>query len=144
MRKLEKQPENKSDTVVGIAHFRDGKILLVRNKEGEFWYLPGGKVERGESTEGCLRREVGEELGMQLEEVRYYSEFGGLTPYSKRSVRTLVYLGEISGDPKASAEITEFEWTDRPWDRKLTDITQKVVERLRDDGFFPAEEQYIR
>lgn len=49
-----------------------GEILLVRfvvpRAEGEFvfWALPGGEIEAGESETEAARREVKEELGLEL------------------------------------------------------------------------------
>lgn len=49
---------------------REGKLLLVqhkgRNGKGPSWWLPGGKVERGEDLFTALEREVREEIGLQL------------------------------------------------------------------------------
>lgn len=48
----------------------DGRILLAQRPEGKalagMWEFPGGKVEAGESPEAALRREIQEELGIDL------------------------------------------------------------------------------
>lgn len=51
---------------------RQGRILVCqRGAGGSFplkWELPGGKVEEGESFKAALRRELKEELGIDIEE----------------------------------------------------------------------------
>jgi nucleoside triphosphatase len=60
--------------VVGVVESRGGEYLLCRMPadRGVFpgeWGLPGGGVEPGETLEGALRREILEELGLELETV---------------------------------------------------------------------------
>lgn len=43
----------------------NNKILFVSD-EGEFWYLPGGRLEPNETLEDCVEREVYEETGLQV------------------------------------------------------------------------------
>ena len=60
-------------TVVAVALVDvDGRVLLSRRPEdkvmGGLWEFPGGKMERGESPESALIREMKEELGIDTKE----------------------------------------------------------------------------
>ena len=53
---------------VGLLVVRDGRILLCRKKHTtSLLILPGGCREAGESSAGCLLREIHEELGVQAQ-----------------------------------------------------------------------------
>lgn len=49
----------------GVA-LRDGKVLVHRGVRDDFWALPGGRVEYGETSVATLEREMVEELGRQV------------------------------------------------------------------------------
>ncbi|MEL7331273.1 MAG: A/G-specific adenine glycosylase [Cyanobacteria bacterium J06560_2] len=58
---------------IGVAVIADehGKILIDRRKQagllGGLWEFPGGKIEPGETVEDCVRREIKEELAIEIE-----------------------------------------------------------------------------
>ncbi|MDZ7591666.1 MAG: NUDIX domain-containing protein [Rubrivivax sp.] len=58
------------DVAVGVLIDAQGRFLLTTRPPGKvyagYWEFPGGKVERGESIEQALRRELHEELGITI------------------------------------------------------------------------------
>lgn len=58
----------KIEVVAAILH-RDGAYFATQRGYGEFeglWEFPGGKIESGESREVALKREIREELGVDI------------------------------------------------------------------------------
>ena len=51
-------------SVKGIC-FIDNKVILLKNELGN-WDLPGGKLNRKEQAEDCLKREFFEEVGIEI------------------------------------------------------------------------------
>ena len=61
-----------SNKLIGVAVIWDetGKILIDKRRLGDsfggLWEFPGGKKEAGETIENCIKREVLEELGIEV------------------------------------------------------------------------------
>ncbi|WP_158920368.1 NUDIX hydrolase [Streptomyces sp. NBRC 109706] len=54
-------------TVGMLIHDAAGRLLIVRAARSGRWQLPGGLVETGESPRQAARREVREELGLDIQ-----------------------------------------------------------------------------
>ncbi len=100
--------------VRAVVTSEDGRILLVRHTYTAGWHFPGGGVEKNETAESALARELEQETGLKLIGV---PELHGI--YFNRSVNArdhvLVYLCETHGEVLAkphSLEIAETKFFD--------------------------------
>ncbi len=99
---------------------RDGRVLMVHERSrrsggGEWWTLPGGGVEPGETTEEALRREVFEETGLVVSAARHVLEM----PYP--SGMTSVFSVDVAdGEPRVGVddgigpELLGLDWLPAP------------------------------
>lgn len=94
-----------------IVAIRDAdRILLARAARfpRELYSVLAGFVEPGESLEQCIRREVREEVGIEVKEIRYFGSQPWPFPNSLMVGFTAEYAGgEIKIDP---SEIVEARW----------------------------------
>lgn len=101
---------------IGAAIVSDGKLLVVRkNSNADVFIIPGGKPEGDESHEETLRRELDEELGVEVASQSYLGSFEDIAEFENRPIRMDVYRVEISGEPIADSEIAETRWIDRDY-----------------------------
>jgi 8-oxo-dGTP diphosphatase len=93
---------NRGITIDGVI-IRGDKILLnkrgVEPDKGK-WSLPGGYVEWDESVPETVAREVAEETGLQVTNVKLIGVYSDPKRHPKQSV-DIAYLVEASGEPKA-------------------------------------------
>jgi 8-oxo-dGTP diphosphatase len=80
------------EVVCGII-WKEGKVLIARKRTGKtlatFWEFPGGKLEPGEAAETALRRELLEELGMQVAVCDYFGS--RIHHYPEVSIELICY-----------------------------------------------------
>jgi len=103
---------NLSRIVVTAAVVRRGGEYLVTRRPGGvhlegFWEFPGGKCEPGEDHESCLRREIQEELGVDVRVGRKIFEVAH--EYPDRAVELHFFDCELLGEPLAKLD-QEIRW----------------------------------
>jgi ADP-ribose pyrophosphatase YjhB (NUDIX family) len=93
---------------VRILLVSEDQIMLVKHTYQEEWYIPGGMVERGESVEDAIRREVREELGVQLDHMELFGVYTNLE--NGKNDQVIVFLADrYNMIGSVDREISEFE-----------------------------------
>lgn len=86
---------------VACVLVEDGKILLAKHKRGgeEYWVLPGGGLKSGETIADCLKRELWEESGLEIEVGEVLFVFDVIEP--NRHIVNIVFRAKrIGGELK--------------------------------------------
>lgn len=93
--------------VVVLARDGEGRVLLVRHSYGSgLWTLPGGGLRKGEDPAIGAGREFGEELGCDVQALRFLGVHEG-TLHGAPS-RMHVFAGTVGGEPQPDGrEIAE-------------------------------------
>ncbi|MFA6436752.1 MAG: NUDIX domain-containing protein [Candidatus Paceibacterota bacterium] len=102
---------------VGVMIFKDGKFLLGKRKgshgEGEYAF-PGGHLEYMESFEDCARREVREECGIEIKNIRFQFLANVIAYAPKHYVHIGLLADFKSGEPKVlePEKCESWDWYD--------------------------------
>ena len=76
---LEQKINNQPTTVVGGLIYQNKKILICqRKKEGDHslkWEFPGGKLNNFEENQEALKRELKEELNIEIIKMSFFDEY---------------------------------------------------------------------
>jgi 8-oxo-dGTP diphosphatase len=154
-------PSTPLRVAVGILA-QGGKVFITRrppdSHQGGKWEFPGGKIEPGENTLSALKRELREELGIEVQDARAYMQVRHA--YPDRDVlldvwRISRYLGTAHGregqEAKwcACAELPQLEFpeADRPILRRLWLPALYLItdsRRFGKDGFPAALERALK
>ncbi len=92
------RPAVTADTVVFGFDGQEVRILLIerggRTFQG-YWAFPGGFMEMEETAEACARRELEEETGIVLTELRQVGAFSGVNRDPRGRVVTIVFYALV-------------------------------------------------
>jgi len=112
----------------------EGRMLTTSSRRADYCYLPGGKVQLGESAEAAMRRELLEELGHELPAGELVLVAEHLYEHEDASLRHELTFYFRIGVPSG---LTAEDLTTRPEpDHELTWIP---LDGLAGAGFRPAE-----
>lgn len=110
--------EQKPMVGIGVMVVKDDKVLLGKRKgshgKGEYAW-PGGHMEYMESFEDCAKREVMEETGMEIENVRFLRLFN-LKEYAPKHYVDIGLIADWKrGEPRVMEpdRIEGWDWYDK-------------------------------
>jgi ADP-ribose pyrophosphatase YjhB (NUDIX family) len=86
-----------------------GRVLLLNHvfRPGSGWGIPGGFIEKGEQPEAAIRRELREEIGLELER----AEIVFVRTLKRPSQVEIIFCGRARGSADSqSVEIKSAEW----------------------------------
>ncbi|MDB5260667.1 MAG: hypothetical protein JWN37_898 [Candidatus Nomurabacteria bacterium] len=93
-----------------LIGYNDEYLLIKTAYSGDYWTLPGGGVKKSEDTERSVIREVYEELGIHLKNVRFLGSYTSSVEYKKDEINCF-YADVYTKDFTISlAEVKEAKW----------------------------------
>ena len=125
---------------VAVIVMKDHKVLLGKRKNSHgdgTWALPGGHLEFNETIESCAKREVFEETGLLIKNIRYGAFTNDIFIRDEKHYVTLFVVAQYEygtlelKEPEKCHEWSWFSWSDLPEPRFLP------LENLLKQGFDP-------
>ena len=112
-----------------------GLLLVSKRAAPAVFYLPGGKPDAGEAALTCLRRELREELGVEVAAATPFALVRAQAALEAVPMEMSVFLTRLSGVPECSTEIAALAWWPERADLGLAPAVRDVViPRLRAAG----------
>lgn len=134
--------EERPKVGVGVIVVKNKKVLLGKRKnahgEGS-WCFPGGHLEFNEAVEDCARREVYEEAGIKIKNIKQAGFTNDIFEKERKHYVTLYVISEYASGEVEIKELDKCErWEWFEWD-KLPEPLFLPVQNLLKQGFNPFQ-----
>lgn len=124
---------------VGIIVCRDQQVLIGLRKTGSFpvWQFPGGHLEMNETPEDCAQREVLEETGLAITNIRPVTFTNDINiNVGKHSVTLMMIADSSSGEPVTTEPDKSDNWHWVSWET-LPQPLFMPIQNLLKQGYHP-------
>lgn len=119
-------------------YIQNKRILSTRSQGKDTYYIPGGKREAGETDQQALRREIKEELDIDLleETIQFFGQFEAQAHGKPQGtlVRMSCYTAEFTGTIRAASEIEEAIWLQYADKEKTSLVDHLIFDFLKEKG----------
>jgi 8-oxo-dGTP pyrophosphatase MutT (NUDIX family) len=112
---------------------RDYKVLCVKTKGKDLYFIPGGKLEPGETNEIGLAREIKEELNIKLVPSTIHHVFSvSDIAYGLENTKLEMhcYTAEFTGKLMPDSEIESMMWLGKSQIEMCAPAAQKVLQKV--------------
>lgn len=99
------------EVVAGVIYKNNKFLIAQRNlkkAQGGLWEFPGGKVEKGESYENALAREIKEEFNANIEVNEYIGE--NIHHYPEKDIKLIFYKTRLLSEKIELLEHEDYKW----------------------------------
>ena len=138
---LEQKTNNLPKVVVGGLIYQNEKILICQRKEeGDHplkWEFPGGKLKDSENNKEALKRELKEELSIEVNEMIFFDEY--LYEYKKLSKNLkLVFFQIFQFEGEIQNKVhQQLKWIDisKLGEYDFLEGDLKIINKLKNNDF---------
>ncbi|MCW4457122.1 NUDIX domain-containing protein [Microbacterium sp. MPKO10] len=132
-------PQTLPDIIVSaVAIIRDRRVLMVTARGRDVVYMPGGKVDAGETLLEAAQRESREEVSAGLRPDSVRELFTVVTQAhgepEGRMVRMTLFAGEPDAEPRPAAEVSALHWVTTADLHRCPPAGAEVLRRLAASG----------
>ncbi|WP_051569121.1 8-oxo-dGTP diphosphatase MutT [Alkaliphilus transvaalensis] len=100
------------EVVAAIIYNDTGEIMIAKRRKGKslegFWEFPGGKIEAGETPEVSLKRELLEEMQVEINIEKYFDT--NIHDYGDFKIKLIAFIAKITKGNIKLKDHDEIKW----------------------------------
>lgn len=125
-------------TVDAILISKKRSVLLIERGREPFkgkWALPGGFIEMDEELETACRRELVEETGLRVGELKQFRAFGGVNRDPRHRTISVIFYSfpEEESEPLAGDDAAKAQWFQVDKLPELAFDHQQIIEEFKNE-----------
>lgn len=122
------------DVVAAIIENNDGDILIAKRNskksQGGLWEFPGGKIEKNESADDAIKREIKEELNIDIEINKWLIE--KRHEYPEKTINLILCSAKWIGGELDLSEHEDSKWIKKEdiFNFQFADVDKEIINEI--------------